>query len=72
MGQNLYEAIMTRNGVLAKFFDENHNAAAMVKKVIGMVVRINDEQMHVDASKIAFSVYSPKGSDVIVIRLAKT
>ena len=70
MSANLYEAVMTRNSQLAKFFDENHNAALMVKKVIGMISRMANEDRF-DANRCSFDVFSPKGSDVIIIRIKK-
>lgn len=70
MPANLYEMIATRNSALAKFFDENHNFAAMVKKLIGLIARMATEDKF-DASKLTFEVYTPKGGDVIIIRLKK-
>lgn len=71
MAIDLYQSIMTKNSELAKFFDENHAAALMVKKVVTMVDRIARED-HFDSSKATFEVYSPKGSDVIVVRIKKS
>lgn len=70
MAQNLYEMIASRNGALAKFFDENHNAARMVKKVIGLIVRIAEEEK-VAAPELNYEVFAPRGSSVIVIKLKK-
>jgi hypothetical protein len=70
MASNLYEAVMTRNARLVKFFDENHSAAAMVMKVIGMIARMANED-HFDASACKFEVFNPRGSDAIVIRILR-
>lgn len=68
MSQDIYTSIMTRNGVLAKFFDENDAASKLVMKLIRMIVNIA-EQNQVAAPELEYDVFCPKGGDVVVIRL---
>lgn len=68
MSANLYESIVTRNAALARFFDENHNCALMMMKVVKMIVSICDEKRW-SAPHLTFEVLGPKGEDFIVIRL---
>lgn len=70
MAGNLYEMIATRNGELAKFFDENHNMALLVKKLVGVVASIAHE-WHVDASQITFEPIASPDGRMIVIRLKR-
>lgn len=70
MAANLYEMIATRNSVLAKFYDENPRAALMAKKVISMITNISDE-LRWPAEKLDYEVFSPRGSDCIVIKIRK-
>jgi hypothetical protein len=68
MAGNLYEAVMTRNASLARFFDENHNVAAMVKKFVGHVANISHE-WHCDASKIKYDMHASPDGRMVVIKL---
>lgn len=71
MASNLYEIIASKNSQLAKFFDENHNAARMVKKVVNLIVQIAEEE-RTSAPDMNYEVYAPKGASVIVIKLKKS
>lgn len=68
MAENLYEILASKNAQLAKFFDECHEAAKMVKKLIGLIARIANEN-HTMADEITYDVFCPKGGDVIIVRL---
>lgn len=67
MAKNIYEAIMTRNGELAKFFDDNYEIALMVKKLIGLLANIAND-WRVDASTITFPTVmaSPDGKMIVI------
>lgn len=68
MSLNIYESIMTRNGKLAKFFDENDAASKLVMKLIRTITNIAEENK-ISAEQLDYQVFCPKGGDVIVIRL---
>ncbi len=67
MALNLYETIATRNGKLAKFFDENYEMALMVKKLIGMIASIAHD-WRVDAAALTFPnvIGSPDGKMIVI------
>lgn len=71
MAKNLYEVIATRNTQLAKFFDDNHNAALLVKKIVGLLAQIS-HQWRVDASTIEFpEVLAHPSGKMIIIKVQK-
>ena len=68
MASNVYEFIATKNKELVKFFDENHQAAKLVMKLVKMIGDIAVAN-RVSAEEMTFDVYAPKGGNVIVVRI---
>lgn len=72
-GPNLYKSIFTRNADMARFFDDNHNAAALVKKLVHLIISVA-ESWHYPCEKIVFDVRAMRGSkdgEYLLIKLKK-
>lgn len=68
MAGNLLEFVATKNKALVKFFEENHQAAKLVMKLVKMIGEIAVANQ-VSAEEMTFEVYAPKGGNVIVVRI---
>lgn len=68
MSGSVYEFIATKNKELAKFFDENHQAAKLVMKLVRLIGEIAIAN-RASAEQMTFDVYAPKGGNVIVIKI---
>lgn len=62
--------MMTKNAKLAKFFDDNYNMAKLVKKMIGLIVSMAEEEK-LDAATLDYEVFMPRGAHVLVVRIKK-
>lgn len=70
MALNLYQSIVTKNSRLAAFFDENHNMALLVKKMIGHLTNIAHE-WKVDASTMTFEITGSPDGKIMLIKIGK-
>ncbi len=68
MAGNLLEFVATKNKKLVQFFEDNHNAAKLMIKIVRLIGDIC-ESNHISAEELLFEVYAPRGGNAIVIKL---